>query len=131
MVTKLGHLLKQLNEKDPVRLKITESLVEKMYSMGLTATKGTLAQCERVAVSAMARRRLPVVLVRMGFAQNMTDAVRMVEHGHIRVGTQCITDPAFLVTRQMQDYVGWVDGSKYKRAVMKYNDKLDDFDLLH
>lgn len=30
----------------------------------------------------------------------------------------------------MEDYVTWVDTSKIKRTVMKYNDKLDDFDLL-
>ena len=41
-----------------------------------------------------------------------------------------VTDPAFLVTRTMEDFVTWVDTSKLKRKVMKYNDKLDDFDLL-
>jgi U3 small nucleolar ribonucleoprotein protein IMP3 len=41
-----------------------------------------------------------------------------------------ITDPAFLVTRTFEDYVTWVDTSKIKRAIMRYNDKLDDFDLL-
>ena len=43
---------------------------------------------------------------------------------------QVVTDPAFLVTRTMEDFVTWVDTSKLKRKVMKYNDKLDDFDLL-
>lgn len=41
-----------------------------------------------------------------------------------------MTDPAFLVTRSLEDFLTWVDGSKIKRAVAKYNDKLDDFDLL-
>jgi U3 small nucleolar ribonucleoprotein protein IMP3 len=30
----------------------------------------------------------------------------------------------------MEDYVTWVDSSKIKRTIMKYQDKLDDFDLL-
>ncbi len=30
----------------------------------------------------------------------------------------------------MEDFVTWVDTSKIKRAVQKYNDKLDDYDLL-
>ena len=34
------------------------------------------------------------------------------------------------ITRNMEDYVTWVDTSKIKRHVMKYNEKLDDFDLL-
>ena len=50
--------------------------------------------------------------------------------GHVRVGTDLVTDPAYLVTRNMEDYVTWVDTSKIKRHVMKYNEKLDDFDLL-
>lgn len=30
----------------------------------------------------------------------------------------------------MEDFVTWVDTSKIKRKVLKYNDKLDDYDLL-
>lgn len=48
----------------------------------------------------------------------------------MRVGTDLVTDPAYLVTRAMEDYVTWVDTSKIKKHIMKYNDKLDDFDLL-
>ena len=44
---------------------------------------------------------------------------------------QTVTDPAFLVTRSMEDYVTWVDTSKIRQKVLKYNDKLDDFDLLN
>ena len=57
-------------------------------------------------------------------------AVSIVEQGHIRCGPEVVTDPTFLVSRQMEDYVTWVDTSRIKRTVMKYNDKLDDFDLL-
>ena len=41
-----------------------------------------------------------------------------------------MTDPAFLVTRNMEDFVTWVDTSKIKRKVLKYSDKLDDYLLL-
>jgi len=30
----------------------------------------------------------------------------------------------------MEDFITWTDHSKIKRHVLKYNDKLDDFDLL-
>jgi hypothetical protein len=48
----------------------------------------------------------------------------------IRVGPETVTDPAFLVVRNMEDFITWVDTSKIKRKVLKYNDKLDDYDLL-
>jgi len=31
--------------------------------------------------------------------------------------------------RNMEDFVTWVDSSKIKRNIMKYRDKLDDFEL--
>ncbi len=75
-------------------------------------------------------RRLPVVMVRLKMVESLRDAVRMVEQGHIRVGPQTVTDPAYLVTRPLEDYITWVNDSSYKRKIMKYNDKLDDFDLM-
>jgi len=59
-----------------------------------------------------------------------SQATRFIEQGHVRVGPHTITDPAFLVTRHMQDFVTWVDSSKLKRTVLLYNDQLDDFALL-
>jgi hypothetical protein len=55
---------------------------------------------------------------------------RILPLGHVRVGTEVITDPAYLVTRSNQDFISWVDSSKIKRHVMKYRDEVDDFDLL-
>lgn len=42
----------------------------------------------------------------------------------IRVGPETVSDPAYLVTRNMEDFVTWVDTSKIKRKIMKYNDKV-------
>jgi U3 small nucleolar ribonucleoprotein protein IMP3 len=67
----------------------------------------------------------------MKFAETVREAVRFVEQGHVRVGPIVVTDPAFLVTRSMEDHVTWVDSSKIKRTVQKFNDKLDDYDLLN
>ena len=78
----------------------------------------------------LCRRRLPVVLVRLKFSETLREAITFIEQGHIRVGPEVVTDPAFLVTRSMEDFITWVDTSKLKRKIMKYNDKLDDYDLL-
>jgi U3 small nucleolar ribonucleoprotein protein IMP3 len=69
-------------------------------------------------------------MVRLKMAEHLTAAVTLVEQGQVRCGPHVVTDPAFLVTKQMEDYVTWVDQSKIRRAVQKYNDRLDDFDLL-
>ena len=87
-------------------------------------------KAEEITASALCRRRIPVVMVRLKMAETMRAAVTFVEQGQVRVGPHAVTDPAFLVTKSMEDYVTWVDTSKVRRAVQKYNDKLDDFDLL-
>jgi U3 small nucleolar ribonucleoprotein protein IMP3 len=129
MVTKLTTMLKNLDQKDPVRIDVTDLLLDKLYGLGLIQTKRLLS-CDKIAASTLCRRRLPVVLVRLKFAETMKEAVALVEQGHIRVGPHSVTDPAYLVSRTMEDHVTWVDTSRIKRTIMKYNDKLDDYDLL-
>jgi len=130
MVTQLAAKLKGLKQDDAFRIAMTEQLLDKLNNMGIITTTKSLQKAEDITASSMCRRRLPVVLVRMKMAQTMKTAVTFVEQGQVRVGPDVVTDPAFLVTRSMEDFVTWVDSSKIRRAVHKYNDKLDDFDLI-
>mmetsp|Transcript_29464 Transcript_29464/g.55145 ORF Transcript_29464/g.55145 Transcript_29464/m.55145 type:complete len:186 (-) Transcript_29464:267-824(-) len=130
LVRKIALKLKKLDPKDPYRLKTTEQLINKLYNMGLVATKKSLQVCDKLNASAFCRRRLPVVMVRLKMSETLREAVTLIEQGHVRVGPETVTDPAFLVTRSFEDHITWVDNSKIRRAIMKYNDKLDDFVLL-
>ncbi len=58
----------------------------------------------------------------------MPEAVAMIEQGHIKVGLETVTDPAFHVTRGMEDHITWVRESKFRKKVLEYNQKWDDFD---
>lgn len=99
--------------------------------MGILSQASKLSEVERkLSVSRLARRRLGVVMTRLGMADTVQSALKFIEQGHVRVGPEVVTDGAFLVTRNMEDFVTWVDSSKIKRNVLKYRDKLDDFDLL-
>jgi len=127
----LAHRLTLLPPDSSVRRKHEELLLNKLLDMGILPTASKLSQVEHgVTVSAFARRRLPVVMTRLRMAETVSAATKMVEQGHVRVGTETVTDPAFLVTRGMEDFVTWTVGSKIKRNIMKYRDKLDDFELL-
>mmetsp|Transcript_28986 Transcript_28986/g.40730 ORF Transcript_28986/g.40730 Transcript_28986/m.40730 type:complete len:182 (+) Transcript_28986:180-725(+) len=130
MVTKLSAKLKTLKTDDPFRIAMTDQLLQKLSDMGLITTTKSLLKAEEITASALCRRRIPVIMVRLKMAETMRAAVTFVEQGQVRVGPHVVTDPAFLVTKSMEDYVTWVDTSKVRRAVQKYNDKLDDFDLL-
>lgn len=144
-----AHRLSLLPPQDPFRPRQEAALLNKLYDLGLLPTAPKLSDVEnKLTVAAFCRRRLAVVMCRMRMAETVSAAAKFVEQGHVRVGPDTITDPAFLVTRHMEDFVTWVDTSKLKRTVMSYNDevrflltrvdpfsltnifKLDDFDLL-
>jgi len=129
-ITKLVSKLKGLKSGDPFRIEKTEELLSKLYDLGVIDKKSSLAKAERLAAAAFARRRLPVTMVRLKMAETVKLAAQYVEQGHVRVGPNTVTDPGFLVSRQMEDFVTWTDGSKIRRTIAKYNDKLDDYDLL-
>merc|ERR1712022_14379 len=131
MVTRLVSVLKKMDSRDPVRVELTEQLLQKLFLLSVIPTKKSLALCNKLSVSSFCRRRLAVVMVRLKMAETLREAVTFIEQGHVRVGPETITDPAFLVTRNLEDFVTWVDTSKIKRKVLKYNDKLDDYDLLN
>lgn len=130
----MAHRLAALPPDSAFRHKQETLLLDKLHDMGIlpsTASTSKLSEVEKnVTVSAFCRRRLPVVMTRLRMAETVQAATKIVEQGHVRVGTETITDTAFLVGRGMEDFVTWVDGSKIKRNVLKYREKLDDFDLL-
>jgi U3 small nucleolar ribonucleoprotein protein IMP3 len=130
-ITKLVARLRKLDSADPYRAKMTDQLLDKLYDMGFITTKKSLAVCEHMTVSAMCRRRLPIMMVRMKLSETVREAVTFIEQGHVKVGPTTITDPAFMVTRSFEDYVTWANQSKIKKAVAKYNDKFDDYDLMN
>ncbi|KAI9805316.1 MAG: Small subunit (SSU) processome component [Piccolia ochrophora] len=131
----LAHRLSRLDPADTFRRRHEDLLLEKLWMMGILGTggggKGKLSDVERkVTVAAFARRRLAVVMTRLRMCETVQTGIKFVEQGHVRVGPEVITDPAYLVTRNVEDFVTWVDSSKIKRNVLRYRDKLDDFDLL-
>ncbi|OJJ50511.1 hypothetical protein ASPZODRAFT_11376 [Penicilliopsis zonata CBS 506.65] len=132
----LAHKLSALDpDSDPLRKKVEAEVLEKLWRMGILKQNreqgAGLSRVEReVTVSAFCRRRLAVLMVRSGMVETIKAAVTFIEQGHVRVGTEVVTDPAFLVTRNMEDFVTWVDSSKIKRTIMRYRDKMDDFDLM-
>lgn len=127
-IRQLVHKLRQLPAEDSYRMATEGSLLSKLFDMAiLDASATSLDQLEqKITVSAMCRRRLGVVLCKLKMCQTTKMAVQFIEQGHIRVGPDVITDPAFLVTRcafkesdrlqarltrkcrHMEDFVTWV-----------------------
>mmetsp|Transcript_10372 Transcript_10372/g.31895 ORF Transcript_10372/g.31895 Transcript_10372/m.31895 type:complete len:183 (-) Transcript_10372:22-570(-) len=129
-ITSMVAKLKTKRPDDAQRAELSGQLLRKLHAMGLIDSDSSLAKAEKVTVSAFCRRRLPVVLVRLKMAPTVKEAVRFVEAGDVRVGPNVVADPAYLVTRALEDFVTWAGDAAQRRQIAKYNDKLDDFDLL-
>mmetsp|Transcript_86165 Transcript_86165/g.136014 ORF Transcript_86165/g.136014 Transcript_86165/m.136014 type:complete len:184 (-) Transcript_86165:110-661(-) len=130
LVTKLVAQLRKMPSNDEDRIKMTQILLEKLYSMGLSKNTQSLEDCVDLTTSAFCRRRLPVVLCSQKYCETMTEAVTFIRQGHIRIGPDVVTNPALHVSRDMEDHITWAAGSKIKRHVQKFGDQVDDFDLL-
>lgn len=107
LVGKIRHLalrLSTLPADDPFRGKQEKQLLSKLYDMGLLDTGAKMSDImEKVTVSAFCRRRLPIVMCRLRMSETVKQAVTYVEQGQVRVGTDVITDPAFMVSRNLED----------------------------
>ncbi|KAI8123653.1 hypothetical protein FF38_12470 [Lucilia cuprina] len=128
-IRELVEKIAKLDKTDPFKSEASYMLLEKLYGMGLISDKTDLETASKVSASCFCRRRLPVVMVKNKLSENIKNATDLVESGHVRVGTEMVKDIAFLVSRNLEDFVTWVDGSKIKQHVMTYNDLRDDFEL--
>ena len=69
------------------------------HGIGLIPTKENLELLDKITASRFCRRRLPVVMTRNRMAQHLQAAAKFIEQGHVRIGPDIVSDPAFLVTR--------------------------------
>merc|ERR1712020_499404 len=131
MSREIRDIVRMIKDLDPNRQHRTDmsaAFLEKMYSIGLIPTKWNLELCDKITASSFCRRRLPVILVRSKFAQNLKSATQLIEQGHVRVGSDVVKDPAFLVTRNLEDFVTWVDTSAIRKHLMEYKEMRDDYE---
>ena len=128
-VTSLCAKLKTLPADDEFRIQMSDQCLTKLFDLGIIDSTSNLEKAETISISMFCRRRLPLIMVRNKMSQTTKEAITLIEQGHIRVGPNVVTDPAFLVNRKMEDFTTWVDRSKVLATVLRYNNKLDDFDL--
>ncbi|KRZ58005.1 Large subunit GTPase 1 -like protein [Trichinella nativa] len=118
-VRELARKIKELDPKDPFRVESSRLLIDKCYAIGLIPTRRGLDL-----------RRLPVLMVKSNMVENLATATKFVEHGHVRVGPVMISDPAFIVPRNLEDFITWTNTSAVRKHVLEYNDMKDDYDLI-
>ncbi|XP_017049892.1 U3 small nucleolar ribonucleoprotein protein IMP3 [Drosophila ficusphila] len=128
-IRELAEKIAKLEPSEPFKAEATTMLLNKLHAMGVSNDQLTLQTAAKISASHFCRRRLPVIMVKLRMSEHLKAATDLIEHGHVRVGPEMIKDPAFLVSRNLEDFVTWVDGSKIKEHVLRYNDLRDDFQM--
>ena len=129
-ITKMTSLLKKLPENDSFGNRMKEQLLRKLYDSGLINGKETIEKAEKMTVSAFLRRRLLVIMKTLKFVETLKESETFIEHGHVMIGNEIIKDPDYLVSRKMEDHIGWNDRSKIKKKIKEYQNQLDDYDMI-
>mmetsp|Transcript_3531 Transcript_3531/g.13506 ORF Transcript_3531/g.13506 Transcript_3531/m.13506 type:complete len:203 (-) Transcript_3531:640-1248(-) len=108
-------------------------LCDKLYAMGVLDGKNEFKESftkHGIPIDRFLRRRLTFVMSNeLGMGETVKKANRFIKDGHVKVGPKVITDPAFLVTRTLEDYVTWSQKSNIRKTVLKYNNMWDDYDV--
>ncbi|KAG5639337.1 Small subunit (SSU) processome component [Sphagnurus paluster] len=115
-----AHRVSLLPAQDPFRARMEGQLLSKLYDMGVLNSSAKLSDVDnKLTVAAFCRRRLAVFMCMSKMAETVSavrefrwmhhivvwvlnggvKAVKFIEQGHVRVGPDTITDPAYLVTR--------------------------------
>lgn len=99
MIKGLLTKLKSADADDPVRTEYSARMIEKLYTLGFIPGKHSLELTKNVTVWSFCQRRVASMMVKIGMVEGVNIAVNLIRHGHVRVGANVITDPAFLITR--------------------------------
>ena len=110
-----------------------DTLSEKLYAMGVLDSKKEFREEFTkfgIPIERFLRRRLNFVMSNeLGMGDDVKKANRFIMDGHVKVGPKIVTNPAFLVTRTLEDYVSWAPKSNIRKTVLKYNNNWDDYDV--
>lgn len=103
------------------------TLLNKLYSAGLIPEK-KLKHAVNLKLADFCERRITTLLKRQNFTNSIVEAVKLVKQGHIKIGNKNIINCDVLVSRGMENFIGWVDGSKHKKCIDEFNDCLDEYE---
>eukprot|EP01080_Neovahlkampfia_damariscottae_P003032 gene3032-5042_t len=98
----------------------------KLYQMGILREPNHPLD-KKLLPEQFCNRRISYLMFKQHYAESVTLAANYISHGHIRIGPEIITDPAYLVTRNLEDFITWSEGSNIKKSILKFNDEYDDY----
>ncbi|KAG2374873.1 hypothetical protein C9374_010247 [Naegleria lovaniensis] len=124
--------IKQLDDKLYRDFKVNQLVMlgKKLFDMGILDSEAEIETLNKITVGRLCRRRISYLLKVLHFAESVRLANMYIQHGHIRIGPEVVRDEAFLVSRNLEDFITWTNKSKIKTTIQKFNETYDDFDAM-
>jgi small subunit ribosomal protein S4 len=84
-----------------------KKLLDRLYRLGLLERGATLNDVLGLTVENILERRLQTIVFKKGLANTIKQARQYIVHGHIGVEDRSVKFPSFLVTRELEDKIGY------------------------
>jgi small subunit ribosomal protein S9e len=113
-VRKAARTLLTLDTKDPKRLFETPPLIRRLKRFGLMLPEeNSLDDILKLTTQRLMERRLQTKVFRQGLAKSIHHARVLIRQRHIRVGTQVVNVPSFLVRVDSEKHIDLALNSPY------------------
>jgi len=93
------------------RVKPERELLDRLYRMGLVEQDALIEDVFDLNVEDVLARRLQTLVFRLGLARTPQQARQLIAHGHIAIGEQRFSSPAYLVKRGEEASINYASGS--------------------
>ena len=90
-----------------------KALISKLQSFALISAEAQLDDVLALELKNVMERRLQTMAVRKGLATTVKQARQMIVHKHIKIGTKTITSPSYIVSKEEEAKIAFVDKSAF------------------
>ncbi|KAK8806417.1 hypothetical protein WA538_003049 [Blastocystis sp. DL] len=113
-IRKAARELLTLNEKDPRRIFQGAAIIRRMARLGLVSEQEQkLDYVLELSTSKLMDRRLQTKVFKLGLAKSVHHARVLIRQRHIRVGSQLVNSPSFMVHVDSEKHIQFAENSPY------------------
>jgi len=117
MLSKFRGIARTLIGKTPEeRIKMEEELLIRLKKLGVLHETAVLDDVLDLTIEDILERRLQTIVFRKGLAKTIHQARQLIIHGHITIGSQRVTIPSYIVTREGENKMAYAPKSPFADA---------------
>jgi small subunit ribosomal protein S4 len=116
MLSKFRGTARSLIGKTPEeRKKMEDELLARLKRLGVLNETAVLDDVLDLTIEGILERRLQTIVLRKGLAKTAQQARQLITHGHIAIGDQRVTIPAYIVTKPEESQIAYAVQSSLTR----------------